>query len=305
MFSKGSKMRGFLTLCSAMVLFSTGSFAADLGREDASQSNWNARIGGAFDGYYVDQVDNDEGTDINDWNIGGNLDFALGGMVTDEFGVQLDVRGSLFADNSSGDEDDWTQSYLTGGLHVFTMTSGGLIGAFAGGGFAGDTGDTTKDQTYWFAGIEGQMSLDNSILFGEIGYLDGDDEFDEGINQAGFGRIGLRYFPDANWALMAAGSGAFGKQDNDDEPDSDALIGDIKLEAEYSFGTGSTSVFTSYEGTFVSFDGGDHSTDFHAVMLGFRLRLGSQDLKSAYSGPGSLELPSVDRWFAYTANEVE
>jgi hypothetical protein len=303
---RGAEMRSFLVSCSILALMSTGTFAADLGTGDNGvEQNWAARFGGAFDGYYVDQVDNDEGTDANAWNIGGNLDFALGGVSADGWGAQFDVRGSLFADNPNGDEDDWTKSYLTGGLHAFTLTSDGLFGAFAGAGLAGDTGDTDEDQTYWFAGLEGQMALDSAIMFGEVGYLDGDDEFDEGINQAGFARIGIRYFPHANLALMAAASGAFGQQDNDDEPDSDSVIGDIKLEAEYAFGTGSTSVFTSYEGTFVSFDGGDHSTDFHSVMLGFRWRLGAPDLKTAYSGPASLDLPSVDRWFAYTANEVE
>lgn len=299
-------MRKFLISCSLTAILSTGAFAADLGTgDDSSGPNWAARIGGAFDGYYVDQVDNDEGTDVNDWNLGGNLDFALGGVSADGWGAQIDARGSLFADNPNGDEDDWTKSYLTGGLHAFALTSGGLFGAFAGGGLAGDSGDTDKDQTYWFAGLEGQMALDSAIVFGEIGYLDGNDEFDEGINKAGFGRIGIRYFPKANWALMAAASGAFGQQDNEDEPDADALIGDLKLEAEYGFGNGSTSVFSSYEGTLVSFDGGDHGTDFHSVMVGFRLRLGASALRAAYSGPGSLELPSVDRWFAYTANEVE
>ena len=117
--------------------------------------------------------------------------------------------------------------------------------------------------------------------------------------------FGTRVFPKANLSYMAAISGAFGQQDNGDAPNSTAIIGNLELAAEYAFGNGSTSVFASYQGTFVSFDGGDHSAAFHDFMIGFRWRPGATDLQSAYSGPASLDLAPVDRWFALTANEVE
>lgn len=279
--------------------------AADANGDSSGEANWVFRLGGALDAYHVNQVDNDEGTDSDGRNTGAHLDLAAGGLIGEGWGTQFDVRGSLFSD-SHGADDDWTKSYLTGGMHLYALTPNGLLGAFAGAGISDDTGDTDENQTYWFGGVEGQWAMSSAVLFAEAGYLDGTDEFDEGINQAVFGRVGVHYFARPDLVLTGAVSGAAGLQDNGDEPDSDALIGDLHLEAEHGFGNGQNSVFVSYDGTLVSFDGGDHRTDFHGVMLGFRMRLGgSGDLQSTYSGPGALSLTPVDRWFAYTANEVE
>lgn len=260
------------------------------------------RFGLAFDGYYVDQADNDEGTDDSDWNLGAHIDLASAFEGDSGYGVQVDARGSWFGPghDADADADDWTKNYLTGGVHLYSRMASGLYGAFAGGGITDDTGDSDENQTYWFLGAEGQWQVHNSIVFGQAGYLDANDEYDEGLNQAGFARLGGRVFTQPNTALMAAVSGAFGQQD-----DGDAYLANLELEAEHAFGNGSTSLFASYEGTFVSFDSGDHNTNFHGVMLGFRWRPGASDLMNAYNGPASLELPSLDRWVAFTANEVE
>jgi hypothetical protein len=180
----------------------------------------------------------------------------------------------------------------------------GIVGVFGGGGMAKDTGDTDEPQTYWFGGAEMLRAIGDVTYFGQVGYLDGNDEYDEGINQAGFARVGARIFTKPNVSVMAALSGAYGMQDNGDEADSHALIGNIEAEAEYAL-SAQTSLFASYQGTFVSFDGGMHLADFHDLMIGFRWRPGASDLRSAYEGPASLTLPPVDRWFALTADEVE
>jgi hypothetical protein len=307
-------MRTLLAGCSILALTSSAVLAADLGAGESSYVEpaavvvspaWAAVLGIAFDAYFVDQADNDEGTDQpeddDDWNLGGHVDLSVGG-TTGAFGVQGDIRGSLFSNDH--ESDDWTKSYLTGALHLYMDMQASKLGVFGGGGIT-DGDDTDEDQTYWFAGLEGQRVMGNAVLFGQLGYLDGEDEFDEGINQAGFAQIGARWFAQPNMAFMAALSGAFGQQDNGDASDSDAWIGDVALEAEYGFGNSGASVFASYEGTFVSFDGGDHNTNFHGAMLGFRWRPGSPDLMTAYSGPASLQVAPVDRWFAFTANEVE
>jgi hypothetical protein len=302
-------MRAFLVGCSILALASSAVSAADLGAGESSYvepapasapASWAAVFGIAFDSYFVDQADNDEGTDDSGWNLGGHANLSVGG-TTGAFGVQGDIRGSLF---DGDDDEDLTDSYLTGALHLFMDMPVGKLGIFGGGGMT-ESDDTDEDQTYWFAGLEGQRAMGNALLFGQLGYLDGDDEFDEGINQAGFAQIGARFFAQPNMAFMAALSGAFGKQDNGDEADSDAWIGDIALEAEYGFGNSGASAFASYEGTFVSFDGGDHNANFHGAMAGFRWRPGAPDLMTAYSGPASLQVAPVDRWFAFTANEVE
>jgi len=306
-------MKNIILSCAALALISTSAVAADLssGSTDysapapASGNIMASRFGIAFDTYYVDQADNDDGTFADGWKYGGNIELALASESATGWGGQLDILGSAFADNDLGNDRDWTRGYLTGAVHLYSRMPSGVYGAFAGGGFTEDTGDSDESQTYWFLGIEGQRQMDNTILFGQVGYLDGDDEYEEVLNQGGFARIGARRFTQSNTAYMAALSGAFGKQDNNDEDDPSALIGNIELEAEHGYGSGETSLFASYEGTFVSFDGGDHNTNFHSFMLGLRWYPGATNLMSAYAGPGSLDLPSFGRWASFTANEVE
>jgi hypothetical protein len=301
-------MKNLLYSCVILALVPTPLLAADhsmdsvggSGSMKSSSVNWAMRFGLAFDGYYVDQADNDEGTEDSDWNIGGHIDWAWAIEGDNGLGVQTDIRGSQFDRGDDDNDDDWTRNYLTGGLHLYHRTATGLYGAFAGTGIHDDSGDTDDEQTYWFFGAEGQWQVNNAIVFGQAGYLDADDEYEEGLNEAGFARLGGRVFKKQNLALMAAVSGAFGQQDSDD-----AYLANLELEAEHAFGSGSTSLFSSYEGTFVSFDSGDHNTNFHSVMVGFRWRPGADDLMSVYSGPASLELPSVDRCVAYSANEIE
>lgn len=298
-------MKNLLCTCAVLALLSANASAADpssgmTGYNEPSESsevNWGARFGFAFDGYYANQ-DDDAGTE-SDWNLGGHIDMASALESAAGYGVQLDARGSLFKNNSDGD-NDWTRNYLTGAVHLYSRMDSGLYGAFAGGGITDDNGDSDESQTYWFIGAEGQWQVHDSIVFGQAGYLEADDEYDEGLSEAGFARIGGRVFTQPNFALMAAVSGAFGQQDDDD-----AYLANLELEAEHAFGNGSTSLFASYEGTFVSFDNGDSNSDFHGVMVGFRWRPGASDLKTVYNGPASLELPSVDRWVAFTANEIE
>lgn len=298
-------MRNLLYTCTALAIISTGASAADLAagatdyseQTESSAFNWGARFGIAFDGYYADQ-DDDAGTE-SDWNLGGHIDMASALESAAGYGVQLDARGSLFKNNND-DDNDWTRNYLTGAVHLYSRMDSGLYGAFAGGGITDDNGDSDESQTYWFIGAEGQWQVHDSIVFGQAGYLEADDEYDEGLKEAGFARVGGRIFTRPNTALMAAVSGAFGQQDDDD-----AYLANLELEAEHAFGNGSTSLFASYEATFISFDSGDNNSNFHGVMLGFRWRPGASDLMTVYNGPASLELPSVDRWVAFTANEIE
>ena len=53
-------------------------------------------------------------------------------------------------------------------------------------------------------------------------------------------------------------------------------------------------------GARVWFDGGDHNVAFHAVKVGLRWYP-----EGAGSSDALLTLAPVDRWFSYTANEVE
>jgi hypothetical protein len=103
---------------------------------------------------------------------------------------------------------------------------------------------------------------------------------------------------------MTAISAATGLQDNGDEASSRAFIGSIEAEIEHAIGP-SSSIFASYQGTLVDFDGGEHKAEFHDFMVGLRWYPGAKDLQSANQGPASLTLAPVDRWFALTADEVE
>jgi hypothetical protein len=248
-------------------------------------------FGIGFEAYTVDGASVPD----NDWPIGGNIEGAVG-FEGNGFGVQFDILGSLY--DPPTDDNDWTQGYLTGAVHAYARPGGVLVGAFGGGGFS-EAEDSDEEKTFWFAGLETLLSGPAGTLWiAQGGYLDGQDEYDEGLNEAGFARLGLRAFANPNTAFLAAVSGAFGQQN-----DGDVSLANLELEAEQAFG--SFSVFAAYEGTMIWSDGGDDRSDFHAGMVGLRFRPGASDLQTAYSAPGGLDLPSLGKWFSYTANEVE
>ncbi len=303
-------MKKFYILCSILPLISTGVAAADLssGTPDyfepveSSSKNWATRFGVAFDTYYAHNAD---GVSADGWKIGGNVDFAVAHETAGGLGAQFDILGSLFADNDVGDSDDWTRGLLTSALHLYKSNQSGRYGLFGGGGISEDTGDSDEEQYFWFAGVEGQMTgPDGSIYFAQGGYSSGSDEYEEGLYDAGFVRVGGRKFTSPNTAYLVAVSGAYGKTAS--SPD-DSLVGNIELEAERALGDGSTSVFASYEGTVIDVDSNEdeETSDYHGFMLGMRWRPGASDLMSAYSGPASFDLPSIGRWFSFTANEIE
>ena len=260
---------------------------------ETSGPNWSARFGIAFDTYYADSSNVDAG-----WNFGGNIDSAVRYDTGNGLGAQFDFLGSAYGNND--DDNDWTDGYLTGAAHLFTRNSVGLLGVIAGGG-ASYAEDSDESQTFWFAGLEGTLAGANgSYMFAQGGYLDGEDEYDEGLNHAGFGRVGGRIFLQPNTAFMSAISGAVGQQDGED-----AALANLELEVEQAIGNGSTSLFASYEGTVIWHHDYDATSNFQGVMLGVRWRPGTADLMAAYQDGASLDLPSLGRWFSLTANEVE
>jgi hypothetical protein len=298
---------------SVVLIGTAAAQAADVGAPGpAAAPMFATRFGMGFDAHYVDQVDNNEGTysggsgNGSGWLDGAVVDFSLASNNPSGRGFQVDLSTAIFTDPPTN-ADDWTHAWLAGGLHLFTRNEGtSLWGIFGGGGIHNDTGDTDQNMYLWFAGVEGQFYRPNAVLFGQAGYIGSSDEYQEGLDDAGFLRLGGSYFLSGSTALKAAISGAYGTQDPSDR-DGKASLADVQLELEHAYGVTGLSTFLGYEGTFVWVDreNDDVQTDFHALTVGLRVRTGAPDFRSATYDGASLDLPPVTRWVAYTANEVE
>lgn len=246
------------------------------------------------------------GADASDTRYSLSVDGTFGYYAGDGLGVLVEAKGSMYSDPAVGDLGDWTRYHADVTGHMFYSPSETfLIGAFIGVGRHDDTGDSDEDMGYWFDGIEASAGMGWGNIFGQIGYLDSFDEYDEGTQSAPFIRVGATYFIDDNFAVTAAGSLAGGvKYDDDDYPN--RIIG-LEIEPEYKFAESPISVFARYEFNQISYEtpAGDRYGDtFHAFKVGLRIR-SDGTLRDNLSGGGSLSSPMAGPWVAYNANEIE
>jgi opacity protein-like surface antigen len=298
----------------AALLASTAAYAADVVEEvivETAESRIGYRIGAAFAAVHNTEggsgVESSGGADASDTRLGGVIDATLGYEFANGIGLQGDVYGAKFEDPDEGDLDDWTDNFVHGAGHVYYRFGNVLVGAFGGYGSHDDTGDSDDSMTYWFGGAEAKMLTGWGSVFGQVGYLDSQDEYDEGTQEAPFVRLGANYFVNDNLALKIDGSYAGGDKYGPDFAYDNRIL-DLGLEAEYKAEAFPVSAFGRYEFTQVSWedpdDGEQVGDNFHTFMVGLRFRSGST-LREADGAPGSLDLPSVGKWVAYNANEVE
>ena len=201
------------------------------------------------------------------------IDATLGYEFANGIGVQGDVYGAQFASPDVGDLDDWTDNYIHGAGHAYYRFDNFLVGGFGGYGSHDDTGDSDESMTYWFAGAEAKMLTGWGSVFGQLGYLDSQDEYDEGTQDAPFVRLGANYFVNDNLGLKIDGSYAGG--DKYDEDYCNRIL-DLGLEGEYKFNTFPVSMFGRYEFTQISYkeEGDDDrfGDNFHTFLIGLRFR---------------------------------
>ncbi|SEL24257.1 hypothetical protein [Pacificibacter marinus] len=195
-------------------------------------------------------------------------------------------------------DEDATKS--TAGLTLRLLQDQGdfSYGGFIGGGTLNDYGDTNEKMTFGYIGAEMSKATTFGSYYGQIGYLDSSDEFDEGTREAPFINLGGSYNLPSNYALtgalgLAGGNKYLGSENNQ--------IISLSLGVERAIGDYLFSV--GYEATQISFDnvsgdGNTYGDTFGTLFVGVTYEFGGK------TNHGS-RLPSLAKWVSYNANEIE
>ena len=135
--------------------------------------------------------------------------------------------------------------------------------------------------------------MNNLTLYGQLGFMDGnnvdEDTFDDGI----FGRAVARFFVSPNTKLQAEISYLSGEADGDD---SDVLGWGLEAEHQVSSWSDSgVSGYVAYSGLSAEDDGDE--ADEHRFLVGIRIAMnsGTTLLEKDRTG-ATLDLPDFVRW---------
>ena len=244
-------------------------------------------------------LESDEADDY--WQADFTL--QLGRFLDEDTFFQFDLE----LDRVLGNEAN--NSFATGGLlaaHLMKRGQEGGLGAF--GGYLvtdQDHGDTETSERYFF-GLEGHHYNPSSTQFAQVGFFGGengnDDEGEDSIHEAFFGRVGVRKYLSDSLSIQAEIFGATGQMD-EDETDASvigfALVGEKQLTDRSTLSLGySQSRFEQDE------NDGDVIND-HYLFVSFKHLFDEGSLISRDRSSTSLDLPQLIRWSALTAGPLE
>lgn len=227
----------------------------------------------------------------------------LGRFLEEDTFFQFDLELDRVLGNEAED------SLATGGLlaaHLMKRGQEGGLGVF--GGFLvtdQDPGDTETSERYFF-GLEGHDYNPSSTQFAQVGFFGGengnDDDGEDSIREAFFGRVGVRKYLSDSLSVQAEIFGATGEMDSDANDLSVigfALIGEQQLSDRSTLSLGySQSRFKQDE------DGADILND-HYLFVSFKHLFDEGSLISRDRTSTSLDLPQLIRWSALTGGQLE
>ena len=240
----------------------------------------------------------------NLWTVGGRgaLDAALGAWH-----LQSDFSGEGTVHNRSSD-DTYLGSF-GGGLHAgWRNPELGSLGAFGSmGQFKINDRDGADRTSYaWGVGGEGQLYLDSATLYLQSGFVQREPASHGGdpraLGNAGFVRLGGRYFWGDDLKFQVEGSYCQGKMD----PDPDHLLmGDWGAEVEYRLPKTPVAGFVNYTGAY--YFQNDDSDKLLETRIGFGVRVyfGQPSLKANDRHGASLDLPRYLQWNGVIAGPLE
>jgi hypothetical protein len=213
------------------------------------------------------------GLDGEDDRITGKIGLS----AASDFGAfvgQIDLNYQhLEAADPSLDTDDATMQTLDVTLRAMRDFGGYQAGVFLGYGEHNDYGDSDETMFYRYIGLDVSKDMSFGEIFGQLGYLDSDDEYDEGTQDAPFLRVGASYNLANDLTLSGALSLAGGTKYGDSEF-SNHVVG-LELGLEKAIADTGLSVYGSYEHTQIYYDDGDKFGDnFGTVWLGLKYNLG-------------------------------
>ena len=247
-----------------------------------------------FGSYWQSNSEGFDSTDEQDrFMMGGE---ALADIPFNEnWSLQLDIGGETtpdydYIDDLSSDGEHFASVYLGGHLN-YREVDRYLIGAFAGWGQSFAYDDDVSN--FLVIGAEAQYYMNNLTLYGQLGFMDGNNEDEDTFDDGIFGRAVARFFVSPNTKLQAEISYLSGEADGDD---SDVLGWGLEAEHQVSSWSDSgVSGYVAYSGLSAEDDGDE--ADEHRFLVGIRIAMnsGTTLLEKDRTG-ATLDLPDFVRW---------
>ncbi len=248
--------------------------------------------------FYADGEGNADDLDEDNGFVGGAARINV--PWTSSFSTQFDLEGqSNLSSDLSGEQ---LENAFVGGIHASIRNPDSwLLGAFGGAGTA--TAVEEDIATLLFAGVEGQLYLQDFTLYGQLGYLDAEEQDGDDcdcFHNAWFARAVGRYFVTPDTLVQAELSYADGEQDTGDSYDMNIIGWGARLEHSYS--SVPLTTFVGYEGARYSNDSDgdfdDGSFIEHTIVAGLKFKFGTDSLKDNDRYGATLDLPRFGRWVA-------
>ena len=244
-------------------------------------------------------LESDEADDY--WQADFTL--QLGRFLDEDTFFQFDLE----LDRVLGNEAN--NSFATGGLlaaHLMKRGQEGGLGAF--GGYLvtdQDHGDTETSERYFF-GLEGHHYNPSSTQFAQVGFFGGengnDDEGEDSIHEAFFGRVGVRKYLSDSLSIQAEIFGATGQMDEDE---TDASVIGFALAGEKQLTDRSTLSLGYSQSRFEQDENDGDVINDHYLFVSFKHLFDEGSLISRDRSSTSLDLPQLIRWSALTAGQLE
>lgn len=264
-----SKLTRLLTVPALTVLAGTG----------AAYANPDIVIGGgAGIVHYTEAYTSTGYSDFDSYNGHAFRGFTSAAY---NFTPVLGAQGDLLADFQSVDFDGTTvtRTNLDGALHLFyrdpqTFLLGGFV-QLGSTTFSFESYQSTFNRAY--AGIEGQLFLENFTLYGQAGVSHITDAGYPDFNFGGyFATLEARYFLTPDFRIEGhVGVGTF-----DIYPDVNTSTLNIGASAEYRLPDSPFSLFASYDFNSATedFGSGSYTVGEHRFMIGAKFNFGSETL---------------------------
>ncbi len=156
-------------------------------------------------------------------------------------------------------------------------------------------------------GLLGALIPDSGTLYGQLGYMQADDEDEtDVITDAFWARVVGRYFPTEKSRLQAELLSINGEENDSSADDIDGWGWGLRYDRAIK--DGPVSWFASYKGTYIDSDDGDDGdlTD-HTAFVGIKLALGARNMKDEDRRGATLDTPAwaMGRWTGWTLGVVD
>lgn len=249
-----------------------------------------------LDAHGIQDFDGIAGEDNrNVLNVGGRVAYEFQPGWIGEADLNFHFLESA---NAAFDTDDATKYTRDITLRLHHTNGNMNYGAFVGYGQHDDYGDSDEDMNYTFLGVETGKDFGSYGIFAQVGGFDSEDEYNEGLQHGAFIRVGGNYEMQNGYRILSSIAYATGNKSST----LDAKVMDLELGVERDISNSPFTLYGVYQHQQNSFDdgggGGDFGDSFGIITVGLRATFGN---KASHGR----KLPSVGKWVAYQANEIE